>query len=79
MPAPGSRGDGTEGGSGTTQWEDAALPRSILVIVIIVVAVVASLIGRLMRCVALIVPQPSIHAVGGEQLRVRAAFDRLAA
>src|SRR5882757_2548222 len=64
--------------SGTTRREDAAFSRSILVI-IIVGAVVASLIGRMMRCAALIVPQPSIHAVGGEQLRVRAALDRLAA
>src|SRR6266852_4161774 len=49
------------------------------VLLIIVVAVVVSLIGRVMRRVALIVPQLSIHAIGGEQLGMRAALDRLAA
>ncbi len=52
-------------------------PYSILVIIL--VAVVAGLIGLRMRLVALIVPEPSIDAIGGEQLRVRAALDRLAA
>ena len=42
-------------------------------------SVVAGLIGRVMRLVALVVPQPAIDAVGGEQLRVRTAFDRPAA
>jgi hypothetical protein len=49
------------------------------ILVIIVVAVVVGLIGRVMRHVALIVPQLSIHAIGGEQLGMRAALDRLAA
>src|SRR5439155_2716615 len=51
--------------------------RSILVI--IVIAVIVGLIGRIMRLVALIVPELSINPVGGEQLRVRTALDRLAA
>jgi hypothetical protein len=46
---------------------------------ILVIFVVVSLISRAMRLVALIVPEPSIHAVGCQQLRVRTALDRLAA
>ena len=42
-------------------------------------SVVVSLIGGLMRDVALIVPQLPVDAVGGEQLGMRAALDRLAA
>ena len=59
--------------------EDAALTGSILILVIIIVAGVVTLIRRVMRHVALIVPQPSIHAIGGEQLGMGAALDRLAA
>jgi glycine/D-amino acid oxidase-like deaminating enzyme len=57
----------------------AEVSHSVLVIIIVVVAVAIGLIGRLMRRVALIVPQPAIHAVGGEQLGMRTALDRLAA
>jgi hypothetical protein len=49
--------------------------RSVLVVIVVAVG----LIGRIMRLVALIVPEPSIHAVGGEQLGMRTTFDRLAA
>ena len=47
--------------------------------VLAVIVVAAGLIGRIMRLMALIVPEPSIHSVGGEQLGMRTAFDRLAA
>ena len=53
--------------------------RSILVVVIVIVAVVVGLTGSRMRLVALVVPELAIDAVGGEQLGVRAALDRLAA
>ena len=49
----------------------------LILVVIIVVAVV--LIRGIVRLVALVVPKPSIDAVGGEQLGMRTAFDRLAA
>jgi hypothetical protein len=52
---------------------------SILILLVIIVASVVSLIGRVMRRVALIVPQLSIDTIGGEQLGMRAALDRLAA
>jgi hypothetical protein len=51
----------------------------LIIVVIIIVASAVSLIDRVMRRVALIVPQLSIHAIGGEQLGMRAALDRLAA
>jgi hypothetical protein len=46
---------------------------------IIVVVVAVILIGRIMRLVALIVPELSIDAVGGQQFGMRTAFDRQAA
>lgn len=49
------------------------------ILILLIVASVVSLIGRVMRRVALIIPQLSIHAIGGEQLGMRAALDRLAA
>ena len=58
--------------------EDAAFTGSILLLIIVVAGVV-SLIGRVMRRGALNIPQLSIHAIGGEQLGMRAALDRLAA
>ena len=56
----------------------AASCRSILIVLVIVI-IVAGLIGRVVRLVALVVPQLAIDAVGGEQLLVRTALDRLAA
>ena len=50
-----------------------------ILVVIIVVAVVVGLIAAAMRLEALIVPQLAIHAIGREQLGMRAALDRLAA
>ena len=58
------------------------IPASLLLVVLILVVVfivVIGLTGRVMRLVALVVPELAIGAVGGEQLRVRAALDRLAA
>ena len=55
----------------------AGISRSILVV--IVVAVVVGLTGFPVRLVALIVPELSIDAIGGEQLGMRPALDRLAA
>ena len=57
----------------------AEIPRSVLVLVVVIVAIVIRLIGGVVRLVALIVPELSIHAIGGEQLGVRTALDRLAA
>ena len=56
-------------------------PGSLLVIILIVIVfiVVVGLTGGVMRPVALVVPELAIDAVGGEQLRMRAALDRLAA
>ena len=57
-------------------------PGSLLVIILVIVIVfivVVGLSGGVMLPVALVVPQLAIDAVGGEQLRMRAALDRLAA
>lgn len=54
--------------------------RSRLVIILVVVIIVlVSLTGGVMLPVALIVPEIAIDPVGGEQLRMRAALDGLAA
>ena len=55
--------------------------RSLLLVVILIIVVfivVVGLTGRVVRLVALVVPELAVGAVGGEQLRVRAALDRLA-
>ena len=55
-------------------------PRSLLVIILVIVfIVVVGLTGGVVRRVALVVPELAIDAVGREQLRMRAALDRLAA
>jgi hypothetical protein len=51
----------------------------IVIIIVIVFIVVVGLSGGVVLPVALVVPQLAIDAVGGEQLRMRAALDRLAA
>ena len=56
---------------------EPGLQRSILVVII--VAVVVGLTGLPMRLVALVIPELSIGAIGGEQLGMRSALDRLAA
>jgi len=54
-------------------------PRSLLVIILVVLVVVVGLTGGVMLPVALVVPELAIDAVGRQQLRGRAALDRLAA
>ena len=57
-------------------------PRSLLVVILVIVIVfivVVGLTGGVVRRVALVVPELAIDAVGREQLRMRAALDRLAA
>ena len=59
----------------------AERPRSLLLVVILVIIVfivVVGLTGRIVRLVALVVPELAVGAIGIEQLRVRAALDRLA-
>ena len=51
----------------------------IILVIIIVFIVVVGLTGGVMLPVALVVPELAIDAVGREQLRMRAALDRLAA
>ena len=51
----------------------------VIILVIIVFIVVVGLTGGVVRRVALVVPELAIDAVGREQLRMRAALDRLAA
>ena len=56
-------------------------PRSLLLVVILVIVVfivVVGLTGGIVRLVALVVPELAVGAIGREQLRVRAALDRLA-
>ena len=56
-------------------------PRSLLLVVILIIVVfivIVRLTGRIVRLVALVVPELAVGAVGFEQLRVRAALDRLA-
>jgi hypothetical protein len=51
----------------------------VLILVVVVFIVVVGLTGGVVWRVALVVPELAIGAVGREQLRVRAALDRLAA
>lgn len=51
----------------------------ILIIIVVVFVVVVGLSGGVMRHMALVVPELAIDAIGREQLRMRAALDRLAA
>ena len=53
------------GGAATAQ-PGTGIARSILVLIVVVIAVIAGLTGRTMGLVALIVPQLSVHAIGGE-------------
>src|SRR6185312_8309381 len=50
-----------------------------VILIVVIVAVAAGLTGRRVRREALVVPESAIHAVGGKQLLVRTALDRLAA
>ena len=51
----------------------------VIILIVIVFIVVVGLSGGVVRRVALVVPELAIDAVGREQLRMRAALDRLAA
>jgi 2-polyprenyl-6-methoxyphenol hydroxylase-like FAD-dependent oxidoreductase len=51
----------------------------VILVIVVVFIVVVGLTGRVVRRVALVVPELAVDAVGREQLRVRAALDRLAA
>ena len=66
--------------TGSARGQTAALtPRRLILIIVIVFIVVVGLTGGVVRRVALVVPELAIDAVGREQLRMRAALDRLAA
>ena len=78
---------------GTAGWPEAAQTqpkrraRSLLLVVLILIVVIFIVVlvviigvsGRIVRRVALVVPELAVDAVGGEQFRMRAALDRLAA
>src|SRR5882724_3757572 len=81
------------GNRGTAGWLEAGVgrqskrrPRSLLLVVLIIIIVFILVLvviigesGRVVRRMALVIPELAVDAVGGEQLRMRAALDCLAA
>src|ERR1700704_4580331 len=70
---------------GTAGWPEACkgllvegAPRPLLVVILVLVVIIGES-GRVMRRMALVVPELAVDAVGGEQLCMRTALDRLAA
>ena len=51
----------------------------VVILIVVIFVVVVRLTGRIVRRMALVVPELAVDAIGSEQLRVRAALDRPAA